>query len=99
MKLKEKLKTKCLNVFIDAEWASDNRVICFQCMISDPGKSAYKTITFAEAHRALLLSKGYVEGYNQKIDGWVFFTEFSDDRSILSDLVIHYCEEHGFISN
>lgn len=90
-----KKKRPHIDVYIDAEWGSDKKTICFQSHITSDSHPHQNFITFDSKYKELLELKGYRSGYLPDFDLNIDFQTFCDHQSVLNDHVLHYCAVHG----
>jgi len=89
------------NIFLDAEWDSLGKPICFQARFTGYDLPTENYIIFDTKFKEFMLSKGFPSGYNRELKTTLVFQELADDKNVMLDLIRLYVEDglHESIKN
>jgi hypothetical protein len=79
------------NIFLDAEWDSLGKPICFQARFTGYDLPTENYIIFDTKFKEFMLSKGFPSGYNRELKTTLVFQELADDKNVMLDLIRLYC--------
>lgn len=87
-----------LEIYIDAEWDSNNTFICLQFLLVGGDLGLQKYMVFHSKYRSFLEAKGYIEGCVLRNRFNLSFSDFQDDEDILSEIVCTYLQSQNAVN-